>query len=98
MELVYIIILVQKTNMNKSTTIIMALVAAAIVGTIGVQLAPQPVHAQSGGCASAGAGSGGAAAGATNSASGQTCGAGAGATTGICIASAFFEETDCAGA
>ena len=75
----------------------MALVAAAIVGTIGVQLAPQPVHAQSGGCASAGAGSGGAASGATNSASGQTCGAGAGVTAGACAASSFEEATACLG-
>ena len=83
--------------MNRLTTIIMASVAAAILGTLTVQLAPQPVHAQGGGCAAAGAGSGGAAAGSTNSQSGQTCGAGAGQSTGICIASVFF-GTECAGA
>jgi hypothetical protein len=72
--------------MNHTTlAVVTVLIAAGILGTISIQLAPQPVHAQVGGCAAAGAGSGGAAAGSTNSGSGQTCGTGGGATEGACF-------------
>ena len=76
--------------MNHTTLALVAVLGAAalvigIVGTIGVQLAPQPVHAQSGGCASAGAGSGGAAAGSVNSGFGQSCGSGGGVNGGACF-------------
>ena len=85
--------------MNRTTTtLLVAVVAAGLLGIISVNLA-QPAHAQGATCGTAGVGSGGSAStGISSAATGDTgCGSGAGVTLGFCQANAFFETLACQG-